>query len=53
MVQDEEEAENYYSKKLGVKFWCPDEDVANLIVHDPHCYDDEEQYLKELDNDDE
>lgn len=50
LVQDEDEEENYTSKKLGVKFYYPndDDDVASLIVHDLHCYDEEERYLKEL-----
>lgn len=44
LVQDEDEKENYTSKKLGVKFYNPndDDDVASLIVHDLHCYDEEE-----------
>ena len=52
LVQDEDEKENYTSKKLGVKFYNPndDDDVASLIVHDLHCYDEEEQYLKDLEN---
>lgn len=44
--EDEDGAECYYSKKLGVKFFYPDdeeEDVVSLIVHDLHYYDEEEQ----------
>ena len=51
--EDEDVAECYYSKKLGLKFFFPydeDEDVVSLIVHDLHCYDEEEQYLKDLEN---
>lgn len=52
LVQDENESEYYSSKKLGVKFYYPDDedDVMSLIVHDLHCYDEEEQYLQELNN---
>ena len=49
LVQDEQE--NYSSQRLGIKFYYPDDedDVASLIVHDLHCYE-EEQYLKDLEN---
>ena len=52
LVQDEDEQENYSSQRLGIKFYYPDDedDVASLIVHDLHCYDEEEQYLKDLEN---
>ena len=52
VLQEEDEPEGYYSQKLGIKFWCPDDEdeVASLVVHDAHCYDAEEQYLKELAN---
>lgn len=52
LVQDEDESENYSSKKLGIKFYYRDDedDVSSLIVHDSHCYDEEEQYLKDLEN---
>lgn len=51
LLIDEDESECYYSKKLGLKFFYPDDEeegVVSLIVHDPHCYDEEEQYLREL-----
>ena len=50
LVQDEDEEENYSSRKLGIKFYYPydEDDVMSLIVHDLHCYDEEERYLKEL-----
>lgn len=52
IVKDEDESEGYYSQKLGVKLFYPDDedDVVTLIVHDLHCYDEEEQYLKDLEN---
>ena len=52
IVKDEDESEGYYSQKLGVKLFYPDDEdnVVTLIVHDLHCYDEEEQYLKDLEN---
>ena len=54
--EDECASECYYSKKLGVKFFYPndeEDDVVSLIVHAPHYYDEEERYLKELEESDE
>ena len=50
LVKDEDEDECYYSsKKIGVKLFCledEEDDVASLIVHAPHYYDEENRYLE-------
>ena len=34
------EDDTYLSEKLGVKIFCPDDYVENVIIHDMHCYDE-------------
>lgn len=43
--------ESYISEKLGVRLYCPEDDeddVASIIVHDLHYYDEEKKYLEDL-----
>ncbi len=42
-VDDEE---GYSSMKLGLKIYCPDEVVEDVIIHDEHCYDEENEYIE-------
>lgn len=44
----EGEAEGYSSRKLGLKIYCPEGLVEDVIVHDAHCYDEEEEYLANM-----
>lgn len=46
LIKDEDE-EGYSSKKLGLKIYCPDDIVENVILHDLHCYDEEEEFMEE------
>lgn len=46
LIRDEEE-EGYSSEKLGLKIYCPDDIVENVILHDLHCYDEEEEFMNE------
>lgn len=46
LTMDEDET-GYSSKKLGLKIYCPDDIVENVILHDLHCYDEEDEYLEE------
>ena len=43
-----DDEEGYSSAKLGVKIYCPNGYIEDVIIHDLHCYDEEERYLKEL-----
>lgn len=44
-----DEEEGYSSVKLGVKIYCPNGYVEDVIIHDSHCYVEERQYLNEND----
>lgn len=41
-----EDKEGYSSKKLGLKIYCPDGIVENVLVHDMYCYEEEKEYIK-------
>lgn len=43
LIEDEE---GYSSKKLGLKIYCPDGIVEDVLVHDVYCYEEEEEYIK-------
>ncbi len=47
----DEEAEGYSSRKLGLKIYCPDDVVEDVMIHDAHCYDEEEEYIAHMGND--
>lgn len=38
--------QSYYSKKLGLVIFCPDNAVENVLFFDEHYYDEENAYLK-------
>lgn len=42
-----DEEEGYSSVKLGLKIYCPNGYIEDIIIHDLHCYDEENQYLEE------
>lgn len=44
LIEDEDK-EGYSSKKLGLKIYCPDNIVEDVLVHDMHCYDEELEYM--------
>lgn len=44
LIRDEDE-EGYSSKKLGLKIYCPDDIVENVILHDLHCYNSCAKFL--------
>ncbi len=35
-VQD---GDTYSSESLGIKIFCPEDCIENIIIHDNHCYD--------------
>ena len=41
------EGDGYFSDKLGLKVYCPEDKIEDIIVHDRYCYDEENQYLEE------
>ena len=43
---EDEDAEGYASIKLGLKIYCPNDIVEDVILHDLHCYDEEEEYMQ-------
>ena len=46
LVEDEDK-EGYSSQKLGLRIYCPDDIVEDVIIHDQYCYDEEKKYIKE------
>ena len=42
----DEDAEGYSSKKLGLKIYCPEGFVEDIILHDRDCYKEEDEYLE-------
>jgi hypothetical protein len=45
-LYEDEDAEGYASVKLGLKIYCPNDIVENVILHDQHCYDEEDEYMR-------
>lgn len=45
LIEDEDK-EGYSSKKLGLKIYCPDGIVEDVLVHDMYCYEEEKEYIK-------
>ncbi len=41
------EGDGYFSDKLGLKVYCPEDKIEDIIVHDRYCYDEGNQYLEE------
>lgn len=46
LVEDEDK-EGYSSQKLGLRIYCPDDIVEDVIIHDQYCYDEEKKHIKE------
>lgn len=46
-LTEEEDEDGYSSRKLGLKIYCPEDIVEDVILHDLHCYDEEEEYMEE------
>lgn len=46
-LTEDEDGEGYSSQKLGLKVYCPDEIVEDVIIHDQYCYDEEKKYIEE------
>lgn len=46
------EGDGFFSEKLGLKVYCPEDKIEDVIIHDKHCYDEENRYLKELEEND-
>ena len=47
---EEEDTDCCGSRSLGVKLYCPEDDIINVTAHDEHYYDDGNKYLEELEN---
>lgn len=47
LIEDEDK-EGYSSRKLGLRIYCPDDIVEDILVHDRHCYDEENEYISGL-----
>lgn len=39
--------EGYSSAKLGLKIYCPEDIVEDVLLHDRYCYEEEQEYMKE------
>lgn len=37
--------ESYYSKKLGIFVFCPEDIIENIMIFSEHYYDEENEYL--------
>lgn len=46
-LTEDEDGEGYTSQKLGLKVYCPDEVVEDVLIHDQYCYDEEKAYIEE------
>lgn len=46
LTEDEDE-EGYSSLKLGLKIYCPEDIVEDVIIHDRYCYEEEQEYIRE------
>ena len=44
LIEDEDK-EGYSSVKLGLKIYCPDNIVEDILIHDIYCYDEEKEYI--------
>lgn len=44
LIEDEDK-EGYSSQKLGLRIYCPDDIVEDVLIHDMHCYDEEKEYI--------
>lgn len=45
-LTEDEDGEGYSDKTLGLKIYCPEREIENIIIHDRHCYDEEQEYIK-------
>lgn len=46
-LHPDDDGEGFTSIKLGLKIYCPDEIVEDVILHDPYCYEQEDAYIEE------
>ena len=44
LIEDDDK-EGYSSIKLGLKIYCPDSIVEDVLIHDLYCYDEENEYI--------
>lgn len=40
--------ESYYSSKLGLVLFCPNDALESILIFDTHYYDEENEYLKKF-----
>ena len=45
LVEDED-GEGFSSLKLGIKIYCPEDEVEDVLIHDKHCFDEEQEYIE-------
>ena len=46
-LTEDKDGEGYSSLKLGLKVYCPEEIVEDVIIHDRYCYEEEQEYIRE------
>ena len=43
-----DEDESYKRKFFGLMIYCPENIVENVLIHDEHCFDEENEYLEKM-----